>query len=103
FKRITVVIGAALFAILVLTISGCAGTAARTGERPDEAAPPAETMTGQVRGITRPYDLESLLQSVLQLSFLQESGDYFNQLAWDEEDIFSDYMFKIFWLESGPY
>jgi hypothetical protein len=26
FKRITVVIGAALFAILVLTISGCAGT-----------------------------------------------------------------------------
>ena len=110
-KHIIVWMGVAALATLALLLAGCAGTAPpreAAGTAEASAAPAAEP-AGQAEpaeqsfAITEEYDLKSLLQPLIQLSLFRESADYFGQFVWDDDWIFPDYLFKVFWLDYGPY
>ncbi len=88
-----------LFAGLLM-FSGCSGldkaSVAGSAARLEESSPgPSE--------IQSPYDTQSLLTSVMQIQYFAKSFDYFNQFAWDGDDIFPDYLFRIFGIEDSPY
>jgi hypothetical protein len=114
-RRTTVRMEAAALIAVAMFLVGCAGTAPprKTTESAQAAggtdavgtssAGPAAQPPEQSLAITQEYDLESLLQPLVQLNLLRESADYFGQFVWDDDWIFPDYLFKIFWLDSGPY
>jgi len=86
---------------LIVLLSGCAGLNALLPA--DKAAAGETTAKVPARKIQTPYDLKSLLTPVVQFSYFSMSFDYFNQFVWDDDDIFPDYLFRIFKNEFSNY
>ncbi len=84
-------------AIFLLTLVGCAGMG------PQPAVPPPGTGEEPAAAIRSPYDERSILLPFVRLSMIAESADYFEQFLFSDDDIFPDYIFKIFWFGYGPY
>jgi hypothetical protein len=100
----------ALIGTLLLCFSlfaGCQGfESARKRTPQDEESQPQPLRPRKKREfleIERSYDLETLLIPVLQLNNLLLSFDYYPQFVWDGDPFFTEYLLRVFSMDSGPF